>query len=77
MNAITAYVFSELLSATLQAIEVHTGTTMVSPSWYVFTHCFSRIPSYHLASLAYSISIVAICFVPVAILYRQKIFLKV
>ncbi|MGB8478671.1 MAG: heparan-alpha-glucosaminide N-acetyltransferase domain-containing protein [Acidobacteriaceae bacterium] len=77
MNAITAYVFAELLSATLHAIEVHTGTQTVSPSWYVFTHYFSRIPSYHLASLAYSISIVAICFVPVAILYRKKIFLKV
>ncbi len=77
MNAITAYVFAEILSAALHAIELHTGTTMVSPSWYVFTHWFSRIPSPHLASLAYSISIVAICFVPVAILYRKKIFLKV
>ena len=77
MNAITAYVFSELLSSMLHAIDVHTGTKTVSPSWYVFTHCFSRIPSYHLASLAYSISIVAVCFVPVAILYSKKIFLKV
>ncbi len=77
MNAITAYVFSELLSSTLHAIYFHTGTTMVNPSEYMFTHFFSRIPSYHLASLAYSISIVAICFVPVAILYRKKIFLKV
>ena len=77
MNAITAYVFSELLSSTLHTIEVHTGTRTVSLSWYVFTHCFSGIPSHPLASLAYSISIVAICFVPVAILYRQKIFLKV
>ena len=77
MNAITVYVFSELLSATLYAIKVHSGIRTVSLSAYLFAHCFSGISSHHLASLAYSISIVAICFVPVAILYRQKIFLKV
>jgi predicted acyltransferase len=77
MNAITAYVFSELLSATLYAIKVNSGTTTVSLSAYLFDHCFAGIPSHHLASLAYSITIVAICFVPVAILYRRKIFLKV
>ncbi|HTU49131.1 MAG TPA: heparan-alpha-glucosaminide N-acetyltransferase domain-containing protein [Acidobacteriaceae bacterium] len=77
MNAITVYVFSELLAATLYAIKVHSGTTIISLSAYLFDHCFSGIPSHHLASLAYSITIVAICFIPVAILYRQKIFLKV
>ena len=77
MNAITAYVFSELLASTLSAIHLHTGSTTVSLKWYYFAHCFADIPSPHLASLAYSISIVAICFVPVAILYRKKIFLKI
>ncbi|MHB8392352.1 MAG: acyltransferase family protein [Acidobacteriaceae bacterium] len=77
MNAITAYVFSELLGSTLSAIHVHVGTQSVRLSQYYFTHCFAEIPSPHLASLAYSISIVAICFVPVAVLYRKKIFLKI
>jgi predicted acyltransferase len=77
MNAITAYVFSELLSSTLYAINVHSGTTTVSLSWYLFAHCFAEIPSHHLASLVYSIGIIAMCFIPVAILYRKKIFLKV
>lgn len=77
MNAITAYVFSELLASMLYAIKVPLGTKTVSLSWYYFVHCFTEIPSHHLASLAYSISIVAICFVPVAALYRKKIFLKV
>ncbi len=77
MNAITAYVFSELLSSTLSEVKVHSGTATVSLSGYLFALCFSGIPSQHLASLAYSISIVAICFVPVAVLYRQRIFLKV
>jgi predicted acyltransferase len=77
MNAITAYVFAELLSATLYAIKVGSRTTTVSLSAYLFTHLFSGISSHHLASLAYSLMIVAICFVPVAILYHRKIFLKV
>ena len=77
MNAITVYVFSELLAATLYAIKVHSGTNTVSLSAYLFYRCFSGIPSNHLASLAYSITIVAICFIPAAILYRRKIFLKV
>ena len=76
MNAITVYVFAELLSSTLYAIDMHTGTKTVSLSGYLFDHCFAEIPSHHLASLAYSISIVAVCFIPVAILYRKKIFLK-
>ena len=77
MNAITAYVFSELLSSTLHAIHVRMGQKTVNLSWYCFAHCFAAIPSRPMESLAYSISIVAICFVPVAILYRKKIFLKV
>jgi hypothetical protein len=77
MDAITVYVFSELLSSTLYAIDVRTGTKTVSLSWHMFVHCFAEIPSHHLASLAYSISIVVVCFIPVAILYRKKIFLKV
>jgi predicted acyltransferase len=77
MNAITAYVFSELLSSTLHAIHVRMGPKTVGLSWYCFVHCFAAIPSHPMESLAYSISIVAICFVPVAILYRKKIFLKV
>ena len=77
MNAITAYVFSELLGSTLSAIHVHAGIQSVKLSQYYFDLCFAKIPSPHLASLAYSISIVAICFVPVAVLYRKKIFLKI
>ena len=77
MNAITAYVFSELLSSTLHAVHVRMGQKTVNLSWYCFAHCFAAIPSRPMESLAYSISIVAICFVPVAILYRKKIFLKV
>ena len=77
MNAITAYIFSELLSSILYTITVPSGTGPISLSGYVFTRSFAAIPWPHLAALAYSISFVAVCFIPVAILYKKKIFLKV
>lgn len=77
MNAITVYVFSELLASSLSAIKLHAGTETISLGWDYFVYCFEEIPSHHLASLGYSISIVAICFVPAVILYRKRIFIKV
>ncbi|MHB2009513.1 MAG: acyltransferase family protein [Acidobacteriaceae bacterium] len=76
-NAITAYVFSELLATTLSKIHIHIGAAKVSLSSYVFLKCFMEIPSHHLASLGYSIFFVVVCFVPTFLLYRKKIFLKV
>ncbi len=77
MNAITAYVFAELLSATLSAIHVSWRGKIVSLTDYLFDAVFSRLPDVHLASLAYSLSIVCVCFLFAFLLYRKKIFLKV
>lgn len=77
MNAIGVYVFSQLLSATLSAITVHTGATTASFSGYLFLEYFAKIPSRPLSSLAYALSFVAVSFIPAAWLYRKKIFLKV
>ena len=77
MNAITAYVFSELLGSALSAIRVHAGTGNVRLSQYYFAHCLAGIPSPQIAALMYSITIVAICFIPVAVLYHKKIFLRI
>ena len=40
-------------------------------------HVFARIPDPGWAAFAYSISFTAVCFVPVWLLYRKRIFLKV
>jgi hypothetical protein len=40
-------------------------------------HVFARIPDRGWAAFAYSISFTAVCFVPVWLLYRRRIFLKV
>jgi predicted acyltransferase len=77
MNAITAYVFSELLASTLSSIHFHSAGKKISLAQFIFRGYLNAIPDHHLASLAYSLSFVAVCFLPVFVLYRNKIFLKV
>jgi len=43
----------------------------------VFDHVFVHIADPGWAALAYSVSFTAICFVPVWMMYRRGIFLKV
>jgi predicted acyltransferase len=64
-NAITAYVISELVGGWL--------------SWrgYTFLHSLAWLDSAALASLAHSLVVLILCFIPVWVLYRKRIFLKV
>lgn len=77
-NAIAAYMFSELMPGILENIRVPDGTGHRGPLIYVIVkHTFTHIPNPHWAAFAYSVSFTAFCFIPVWILYRKKIFLKV
>ena len=77
-NAIAAYMFSELTPGIFDIIAIPTGPkTHVSLNGWIFLHIFARIPDPHWAAFAYSVSFTAFCFIPVWILYRRKIFLKV
>ncbi|MGA7342415.1 MAG: heparan-alpha-glucosaminide N-acetyltransferase domain-containing protein [Terracidiphilus sp.] len=76
-NAIAAYMVSELLPGVLDLIHFHTGGRPTSPLWYLNAHLAAWIPDPGWAAFAYSVSFTAICFIPVWILYRKKIFLKV
>ena len=72
-NAITAYLFSELLVETLIWIKVPGGT-----AWrWVYLHGFAFHGSNEKTSLAFAVAYVAVCFVPNWILWRRRIFLKV
>jgi predicted acyltransferase len=77
-NAIVAYMVSELLASTLGVIAVPSApgfhATLES---FLFLNVFAHIPNPHWAAFAYSISFTAVCFIPVWILYRKKIFVKV
>ena len=84
-NAIAAYMFSELAADALWGVRITpSGSIMLSPnehlaSWlpHFFEDTFAHIPNPHWAAFAYSVTFTAMCFVPVWILYRKKIFLKV
>ena len=77
-NAIAAYMFSELLPGILYNIHLGPGndprTSLIGS---IAVHVFSQIPDPGWAAFAYSVSFTAVCFIPVWILYRKKIFLKV
>jgi predicted acyltransferase len=65
MNAIAAYVISELIGGWL--------------SWkgYTFLHSLAWMDSAGMASLLHSLVVLSLCFIPVWWLYRRHIFLKV
>jgi predicted acyltransferase len=74
MNAITAYVLSEVLGALVGVI--HTGPRQSLQIW-CYNHIHAVIHPPGMASLVYSVLFVLVCWVPMLVLYRRKIFLKV
>jgi predicted acyltransferase len=75
-NAIAAYMFSELFPSVL-GIRVPDGTRSVPIHQFLFTHIFAHIPDPGWAAFGWSVSFAAVCFIPVWLMYRRKIFLKV
>jgi predicted acyltransferase len=76
-NAITAYVFSELLAAGLDTISVHDGGRITNLQQFIYQHWFFPIINPSFGSLMYAIAYVLVCFIPVLLLYRKKIFIKI
>jgi predicted acyltransferase len=76
-NAITAYMFSELLPGALGSIHFTAGGRRTDVLAWLFTHIFAHIPDPGWAAFAYSATFTAVCFLPVWFLYRKKIFVKV
>jgi len=71
-NALTAYVFSELLAMLLAAIPVRGGDLQ---QWL-----FHLLPRWlgppPFVSMVYSVLYVGVCYLPVLVLYRRRIFIK-
>jgi predicted acyltransferase len=74
MNAIGAYVLSEMLSSLIGEVHVRPG---LSVEGWIYAHVFAPIHPPGVASLLYSIAFVLVCWLPMLVLYRMKIFLKV
>ena len=76
-NAIAAYMFSELLPGVLQNVRFISGGKRTDVIVFLFDHVFAHIRDPGWAAFAYSVSFTAVCFVPVWMMYRRRIFLKV
>jgi len=76
-NAIVAYMVSELLGGTFDLIHFTAGGRPETPFHLLQVDLAALIPNPGWAAFAYSVTYTAICFIPVWILYRKKIFLKV
>jgi predicted acyltransferase len=76
-NAIVAYMFSELVPSALEHIRFADGGKPSNVLAWIFKHGFAHIPSPGWAAFAYSAFTLAYCFIPVWILYRRRIFVKV
>jgi predicted acyltransferase len=75
-NAIAAYMFSELLSELLSNLHFTSAGAPTDVLSFLHEHVLARIPDPAWAAFAYSIGFTAVCFVPVWLLYRRRIFLK-
>jgi predicted acyltransferase len=73
-NAITAYVFSELLASAISNIHPRTGVNLQQ---WIYGTILSAVPNPAFASLLYSLAFVAVCWLAVYPLYRRKIFIKI
>jgi predicted acyltransferase len=77
-NAIAAFVFSEALVKTLIFIKfVDAGGNRHSLWELSYDNGFGHWGSNEWTSLAFAVTFVAVCFVPIWLLWRKKIFLKV
>jgi predicted acyltransferase len=76
-NAIAAYMISELLGGVVDLLPFTAGGQKTDALAWMHTQIFHMIPNQGWAAFGYSFSFMAICFIPVWVLYRKKIFLKV
>jgi predicted acyltransferase len=76
-NAIVAYMVSELLPGLLAFIRFNVQGRPTNPLGLLRTNLRVLIPNPGWAAFSYSVSFTAICFIPVWLLYRKKIFVKV
>ena len=78
MNAIAAYILSEIVADLLDRMQVHLADGGIL-SWHevVYERVFAPLASPANASLLYAMAYVVVCWAVVWVLYRKGIFLKV
>ncbi len=78
-NAIAAYMVSELLGGCVELthLKIQYLGRAIDPIWFWNLKLAAWIPNPGWAAFVFSASFALVCFIPVWLLYRKKIFLKV
>jgi predicted acyltransferase len=75
-NAITAFFFATLLSKLSVIYHVQVGGRVVTWHGYVYNHFFRNLAAPKNASLLFAIFFVLLCLLPMWLLYRKRVFIK-
>ncbi len=76
-NAIVAYVISGLWGKIFNYVHIQDRGRITSPLGWTYNHVFAHWGSTANTSLAFAIFYVVLCFLPVWVLWRRGIFLRV
>ena len=76
-NAIAAYVLSGLYGKIMRFIPIHDGNEISHPFGWLYQHGFAHWGSTANTSLAFALFYVVLCFIPIWVLWRRGIFLRV
>jgi len=74
LNSLAAYIFSEFLASLLGAIHLP-GSSMTLQSW-LYHPLAATIPNPYVAAFTYAMCFTAFCFLPVLVLYKKRLFLR-
>jgi predicted acyltransferase len=76
-NAVASFTLATFLAKCLIVIHVTSDGERTSLWGYIYENLFAPIPSAKNASLLFAICFVLVCWVPMWLLYRRRIFIKV
>jgi len=76
-NAIVAYMISELMESAVDLIHFKFAGRSIDAFEFLHAHVFAHIANPGWRAFVYAVSYTLVCFIPVWLLYRKKIFVKV
>jgi len=76
-NAIAAYALADVLAALLYSVHAPMGNRVVTLEEYLFHTLFGAILPKELGSLVWAVLFVCLCWLPIYVMYRKRIFLKI
>jgi|HubBroStandDraft_5_1064220.scaffolds.fasta_scaffold89414_2 predicted acyltransferase len=76
-NAITAYVIADLFAIMLYAVNARVNGQMMSAQQIIFQRLFAPLGGLSFSSLLFSLAFVLLCLLPICLMDRKKIFLKI